>query len=233
MLHPRFHRATTAVAMVFALVLTSFAFAQHGILDDPARPAEERERDSGSKPLEVYAFFGVEAGMTVVDLMPGGGYNTHLLSKIVGDGGTLYAGPDRRGRLAERAAEAGWSNVTMIASADEVPAGSVDVIVTVRNLHDLESRGDTVPIYSTYLQALKPGGIFGVVDARTPKEGFDDGTHRINQQVIVDNVTAAGFELVAESDLLANPEDDFGKYEGLGNRYDIDRMVLKFRRPAN
>ena len=50
--------------MVFALVLTSIAFAQHGILDDPARPAEERERDSGSKPLEVYAFFGVDDAST-------------------------------------------------------------------------------------------------------------------------------------------------------------------------
>lgn len=226
-------KVPTLAVLAGALIVAALAFAQGGVLDDPARPAEERERDAGSKPLQVYAFFGVEPGQTVVDLMPGGGYNTYLLSKIVGPEGRVFAGPDRRGRVAERVQADGLSNVQVFADIAEVPAGSIDVIVTVRNMHDLELRvADSASLYAAYLQALKPGGVMGVVDARMPGEGVDERTHRINERVIIDHLTAAGFELVDSSDLLANPDDDFGKFEGLCERYEIDRMVLKFRRPT-
>ena len=213
------------------LALAGSVVAQQEILDDPSRPAAERDRDAGSKPLEVYAFFGVQPGMTVMDLMPGGGYNTYLLSKVVGDAGKVYAGPDRRGRLAERFGAAPLANVTLVEGVEAIPAGSLDVIVTVRNIHDLELRGTAGDAYASYLAALKPGGIFGVVDARTPKEGADSETHRVNQQTVIDHVTAVGFELVEASEMLANPDDDLGNSESGLSRYQIDRMVLKFRKP--
>lgn len=224
-----------ALGLVAMLATGGALFAaQQDILDDPSRPEEERARDAGSKPLEVYAFFGVEPGMTVLDLMPGGGYNTVLLSAVVGPEGTVYAGPDRRGRVQERvtAAGDGLANVIVIDDVAGLEENSLDVIVTVRNVHDLENRGNAAEAYASYLRVLKPGGIFGVVDARTNKEGFDEETHRINQQMVIDHVTAAGFELVEASEMLANPEDDFGAFEGQGNRYEIDRMVLKFRKPG-
>ncbi len=227
-------RPRVLMALVLAAVVTAgLGFAWQDILDDPARPAGERERDAGSKPLEVYAFFGVEEGMSVVDLAPGGGYNTFLLGKLVGDSGTVMAGPDRRGSLQERLDASGDSmaNVTVMTDMGGLEAGSIDVIVTVRNVHDFENAGRAGGIYTGALAALKPGGIFGVVDARTPNEGFDESTHRINEQMVIDHITAAGFELVESSDLLANPDDDFGNYEGMGSRVEIDRMVLKFRKP--
>ncbi len=191
-------------------------------------------RDSGSKPLEVYAYFGIEAGMTVVDLIPGNGYNTHLLSALVGPEGKVVAGPDYRRALADRS----WplENVEIFDDAAGIPVGTAEVIVTVRNMHDIENgifQGHVAweEDYSRLLRALKPGGILGVVEARTHKEGFDAETHRINEKVIIRHALAVGFELVGSSDLLANPDDDFGRYEGRGRRVDIDRMVLKFRRP--
>ena len=177
------------------------------------------------------SFFGVEPDMTVVDLMPGGGYNTHVLSLIV-EHGQVLAGPDRRGSTAERVEAAGLSNVEVFTDFADVMAGSVDVMITVRNIHDIENRGDTGPVYASYLAALKPGGIFGVVDARTPKEGFDDSTHRINEQHVVDVLTAAGFELVERSEMYANPDDDFDQ-SFRGSRWTIDRFALKFRRPVD
>ena len=105
-------------------------------------------------------------------------------------------------------------------------------MITVRNIHDVENRGDTSPVYASYLMALKPGGIFGVVDARTPKEGFDASTQRINEQHVVDALTAAGFELLERSEMYANPDDDFDQ-SFRGSRWTIDRFALKFRRPAN
>ncbi len=228
----RVHFRSPTAAVVALAVAATLGLAQgQSALDDPLRTDADRERDAGSKPLELYEFFGVEPDMTVVDLMPGGGYNTHVLSLIV-EHGQVLAGPDRRGSTAERVEAAGLSNVVVFTDFAEVTPGSVDVMITVRNIHDLENRGNTGPIYASYLAALKPGGIFGVVDARTPKEGFDDSTHRINEQHVVDALTAAGFELVERSEMYANPDDDFDQ-SFRGSRWTIDRFALKFRRPAD
>lgn len=220
-------------ALVLAVAVASFGFAQQNILDDPSRPPEERARDAGTKPVQLYAFWGIESGMTVADMMPGGGYNTYILTRLVGPSGKVYTGPDRRGApMAARLAANPLANTTLIASYDEMPAGSVDVIITVRNMHDLINGGNEAAALAQWMTALKPGGILGVVDARTTKPGFDGTTHRINEQTVIDAVTAAGFELVESSDLLANPSDDIESRAETGNRYDIDRMTLKFRKPA-
>jgi len=219
--------ALGALALVAVVAVPAYASAQD-ILDDPARAEGERERDAGSKPLEVYAFWGIESGMIVADLMPGGGYNTFILSKLVGDSGKVYAGPDRRGGLAERLAANPLDNVEIIGTASELAAESVDVMVTVRNMHDL---GDGAGGFlEACIAALKPGGILGVVDARTNKDGYDGDTHRISQAMMVEIVTAAGFTLVESSEMLANPDDDFGKWEGASGRTQTDRMVLKFQK---
>ncbi len=221
-----------ALAMVVSVAIVSLGFAQQDILNDPARPDAERARDAGTKPLELYAFFGVESGSTVADLMPGGGYNTYILSKLVGSGGKVYAGPDRRGNLATRVEGDGLSNVELIAGFDAMPAGGVDVIITVRNVHDLINRGNATDPARQWLTALKPGGILGVVDARTPKPGFDGSTHRVNQDTVIEQITAAGFVLVEASEMLANSDDNFDESAETGNRYEIDRMTLKFRKPG-
>ncbi len=214
------------------VAVASLGFAQQSILNDPSRPEAERARDAGTKPLELYGFFGVESGATVADMMPGGGYNTIILAAVVGDSGKVYSGPDRRGGMATRMSEHPLSNVQLIAGYDEIPAGSLDGIITVRNLHDLINGGREAAALAQWLTALKPGGFLGVVDARTTMEGFDGSTHRINEQTVIDAVTAAGFELVESSDLLANPDDDITTRAETGNRYDIDRMALKFRKPG-
>jgi predicted methyltransferase len=219
------------LALAVAVAGFGFGFAQQNILDDPSRPPEERARDAGTKPVQLYAFWGIESGMTVADMMPGGGYNTYILTRLVGPSGKVYTGPDRRGGMAARLASNPLANTTLVASYDEMPAGSVDVIITVRNMHDLINGGNEAAALAQWMTALKPGGILGVVDARTSKPGFDADTHRINEQTVIDAVTAAGFELLESSDLLANPGDDIETRAETGNRYDIDRMTLKFRKP--
>lgn len=204
--------------------------AADDILADPARPDEERVRDTGSKPLELFALFGIEPGMTVVDLMPGRGYNSHILAKLVGDDGHVLAGPDRRGRMQERIDTGTLPNVEVFDDYEVLQPDSIDAMITIRNIHDLENRGGAEPTYATWLAALKPGGVLGVVDARTDKEGIDESTHRVNEELIVSVLTAAGFELVERSDLLAVEGDD---YDSPGEeRWAIDRFTLKFRRPA-
>lgn len=218
------------------------------VLEDPTRPAEERAQDEGRKPLQVYEWLGVEPGMTVADVFPGGGYNTHLLSRIVGEEGKVYgvlgfyeglsfeegAQPiDERFR--ERVTEDGLENVEVVSWLDAVPPGSIDVAVSVRSYHDVEWvmkewKGREEVVADLY-RAMKPGGVVGIVEAATPREGWDEETHRLNESVVIEDFTSGGFELAARSDLLANPEDDHATSGFEEGRHTTDRYLLKFRKP--
>ncbi len=220
------------IGTVAAVTIAGLGFAQQDILNDPSRPDAERARDAGTKPLELYAFFGVEAGMTVADLMPAAGYNTYVLSPLVGSEGMVYSGPDRRGALAERLAANPLPNVEVFGGFGDIPANSIDVMITVRNMHHVVGGANEARTLAALMAALKPGGFMGVVDARTTMDGYDSETHRINQQFVIDAFEAAGFELVETSEMLGNPDDDISSFAEGGNRYDIDRLAVKFRKPG-
>ncbi|MFQ5719869.1 MAG: class I SAM-dependent methyltransferase [Acidobacteriota bacterium] len=216
------------------------------ILADASRSDDDRKRDEGFKPLEVYGFFGVHAGQTVADLWPGRGYNTQILSGAVGpDGevlavlGPIYSRPryvERiRGYINDRIEEGHLTNVKLVTALADLADDSVDVMITVRNYHDLGEAEDRVAVLPELLRALKPGGILGVVDAVTPHEGRDEEHHRINEELVVKEITGAGFELEARSPLLENPDDtyDFDGREDDApiHRYFIHRFVHKYRKP--
>jgi predicted methyltransferase len=226
-------RFSVVLGVVFTIAIASLGFAQQDILNDPSRPEEERARDAGTKPLELYGLFDVESGSTVADLMPSSGYHTYILTKLVGNSGTVYSGPDRDDRMATRMAEQPLGNVTLIGGFGELPAGGVDVIITVRNFHDLVGSGSDADALAAWMTALKPGGTLGIVDARTTKDGYDSETHRINEQTVIDKVTAAGFEFVESSDLLSVSGDDYSAYAEGGDRSAIDRLTVIFRKPGH
>lgn len=208
---------------------------QSSILADPTRLESDRARDPGSKPLEVFDWFGVGAGMTVVDYFPFGGYNTHLLSRLVGpDGRVLATRPEFfTEQLEGRISSAGLDNVQLVPGVDDLEPASADIIVTVRNLHDLYVflEGEPADEYAGFLRALKPGGILGVVDVRTPTAGANEKTHRINEDFLVGEIVRAGFELIARSDMLADSGDDYADSR-FPDRHTLDRMLLKFRKPS-
>ena len=236
--------ATLAVAVLVVVGLTAGAsLAQHSILDSPSRPDADKARDAGSKPLEVYEWLGIADGMTVGDIVPGGGYNTHILAGVVGDDGrVLSVFTDEQGlaALETRFCDAGLDNIDVLLTLEGVPDNSVDAFICVRNVHDMlipsvaEQYGMQPDlILDPALRALKPGGIFGVVDARTGKDGVDSDTHRINERMIIEELEARGFEFVESSELLADPDDDHSQASFAGDgRYTLDRMLLKFRKPA-
>ncbi len=211
-----------------------------GVLADAARPEEEVAQDEYRKALEVYEFFGIEPGMTVADVWPGGGYNTHLLSRAMGDAGTVYAVMEFYAEgnfatldaLTERVANDGLDNVQIAMSIPDVPAGSLDVAVAVRNYHDAEQfGGGRQATVGQLLAVMKPGGIVGIVEVATPHEGWHEETHRLNEQTVIDEFTAGGFELAGSSDILRNPDDDHTTSGFDDGRYKTDRYVLKFRKP--
>jgi predicted methyltransferase len=103
--------------------------------------------------------------------------------------------------------------------------------LTVRNYHDVAE--NEIPKWLAGIhRSLKPGGVFAVVDVRTAPgvRGRAEELHRISEDLVVQEVEKAGFELEARSDLLASRSDEYQSSE-FENREGTDRMVLKFRKP--
>lgn len=229
---------TLAVAFVLgsllAVLIPAEMIAQEPTVDldiEGRRPAEI-DRDATSKPLAVIEWIGLERGAAVADLMAGSGYHSWIFNQYVGPEGEVWAQSSYRPDTLKARIESGdlaGGNVHYVERIDDLPDGRFDLVFTDRNYHDIPP--ETVPdVLATIRGKLKPGGLFVVIDARA-EEGRDTEAHRIADQVIVEEVTAAGFELVESSEMLANPEDDHqgGDFE---NRDALDRSLLKFRSPA-
>lgn len=216
------------------------------ILADPSRPQEDRDRDAGRAPAEVIEFLGIGPGDRVADLLTGGGYYTRILVPLVGDDGRVYAGnnPFYMGFFGEAfdalLAEPAFADVVRIdGRVDELPLpadASLDAVIMSHAYHDLvlgdEDRGE---MNRRVFRALKSGGVYGIIDhaaAAGSGTSTTESLHRIDPQVVIDEVTAAGFELAAESDVLANPDDDHTAMifspDVSGN---TDRFVLRFEKP--
>jgi predicted methyltransferase len=234
---PRYRLLVLAAALAFVSPgAGAAAAAQTGLdLTKLGRPADEVARDATSRPLELYRFFGIGSGAVVADLFAGGGYNTAILTHLVGDGGVVFSQDGRKGTVSQRVKGGdlkGRSNIVIFGKIEELPADSLDVVLTVRNYHDVPE-GDVAAWLQIISRALKPGGVFAVVDVRT-KPGFEGrggDLHRIAEDLVVKEVTAAGFTLDGRSDMLGNPKDTYESAE-FENREGTDRMVLKFRKPA-
>jgi predicted methyltransferase len=213
---------------------------------DPARPPGFRAADEFRKPAETLAFAGVRPGMIVGEFYPAGGSFTRMLSDVVGPDGHIYAienkgwndsVKDDRAMLAEGK----WKNVSL----DVQPFGTVkfekplDIAWVTQNYHDLKipeyGNVDTVAFDRAVYAALKPGGIFFVLD----HQGWPGMTnadiakvHRIDKAQVIREVTSAGFQLAGEGDFLHRPTDDphlpiFDKKV----RGHTDQYALKFVKP--
>lgn len=237
--------AATAVALVLAAVPAGavrtpstrpFAAA----IADPARPAEDVARDAERKPAELMAFAGVRQGMKIVELAPGGGYFTRLLSLAVGRGGHVYAFTGRASPAVEAWA-AGHPNVSqVIGQAGQALASQpVDMVWTTLNYHDFKNvvadgKDGAARYNAAAFAALKPGGSYLIVDHEAaPGAGttVTSSLHRIESAAVIREVEAAGFKLAARSDILRHSTDDHLKAMREAPRGQTDQFVLLFRKP--
>ena len=215
-------------------------------VESSARSAEQRARDADRKPAELLALAGIEPGDRVVELASFGHYFTTLLVEAVGPDGHVYMvdmpWTDRFGGEGARAFEAAHPNATYVQAhynRMELPQ-NVDAVLNVLFYHDLkrdsaEDSVDTADMNRRIFEALAPGGTYLVVDHKAEDgSGWRDATtlHRIDAATIRDEVTAAGFELVEDSSLLANPADDRSEsMRAPALRGKTDQAVLLFRKP--
>jgi predicted methyltransferase len=211
---------------------------------DAGRPADDTARDADRKPAETLAFAGVKPGQKIVDLFPGSGYFTRIFSKIVGPKGHVTAmwppGVPDKMLVATKAiaADPAYANVNEVEQKiADLPAGKLDLFWTSQNYHDIHNipNVDMAVVDKSIFAALKPGGIFIVLDhAATPGSGFQDTNtlHRIDPQAVKKEVEAAGFILTGQSNILKNPDDPHtAKVFDPSIRGKTDQFILKFQKP--
>ena len=210
---------------------------------DPSRPATDSSRDALRLPGETLAFVGVKPGMTVAEFFPSGGYYTRMISDVVGPKGKVY-GIDNpkwdKGEDAKMAAEPGHSNVSiqLVKFGEFSLPQKVDVVWTTQNYHDLHVAEygpvDVVDFNKRVHDALKPGGIYFILDHQA-NPGTDDAgiakVHRIEKSQVIKEVTAAGFKLVGEGNALHRTKDDHTKGSSdPAIKSHTDQFMLKFQR---
>lgn len=240
----------------------------------PHRQSVDVQRDVYRHPCSTLQFFGLRPGASVMEIWPGRGWYADILAPYLQDQGTYIAAHfnpespsafyrdtrrDFEHRLATLPDHFGKTNLVSFdpaAAAPPVPPGSVDLILTFRNVHNWYMRGGgdarVISAFRQMYDALAPGGTLGVVEHRLPAGqpvSRQETSGYMLQSEVIRLAGAAGFLLVATSEVNANPRDsadhadgvwalpptlrggDVGRpqFEAIG---ESDRMTLRFRKPA-
>lgn len=215
------------------------------------REISDRMRDEARKPVEVLQFLQLEQGMTALDVYAAGGYYTFVLSRAVGANGTVYAqnsptasryDEDRTDMtqgeaLDGKIADGQLHNVIKIDKTireNGLEDASIDFILVSQILHDYYNRSPqaAAELLQELHRILKPGGIIGIIDHTGTAENDNNRLHRMLKSQAVEAITAAGFIVEAESDLLANPRDNPRRsiFDPALNR-GTDQFLLRVRKP--
>jgi predicted methyltransferase len=225
-------------------------------LGGPQRAAESRARDRYRHPAETLAFFGLRADQTVVELWPGGGWYTEILAPYLAPKGKLIVTGSKV--VAERKEKEpsvfGKVEIRRLDPPNDLtlaPEGTVDLVLTFRNVHNWLEAGYADKVFEAAYKALKKGGTFGVAEHRakpgtTAQQSAETGY--VSEETVLELAKKAGFELAARSEINANPADtkdhpggvwalppvlankdkDRAHYLAIG---ESDRMTLRFTKP--
>jgi len=229
-------------------------------IGSPARSAFNVARDRYRHPAAVLRFFGVEPARTVLEIEPGAGYWTEILAPyLAGRGRYIAALPVPAGagwmrfldRMKEDPKDFGQVAVTGLGDGPMVPPGSVDLVLSFRNLHDWMAAGNAALVLGLMFDALRPGGVLGMEDHRAPADKPQDPKARdgyVREDYAKALIEQAGFRFVAASAVGDNPRDtkdypdgvwtlppvlrlgavDRAKYLAIG---ESDRWTMKFVKP--
>lgn len=267
-------KSTLKVALALSLFCSTplFADAISDAVSNEHRPMDHRIRDEYRNPQQTLRFFDVQPDMAVAEISPGGGWYSHILAPLLKDNGQFYAAhfyvyegaPGYYKRLLDSfnqtvATHPNYKNVKVTAfhhvkAQDFAPAGSLDRVLTFRNVHNWYMDAGQEGIeqaFMSFAKALKKGGVVGVVEHKLPESASDEMQKKsgyMKQSTVVAAAEKVGLKLVAESDInlnsmdtsehekgvwtlpptLALGEKDQAKYLAIG---ESNRMTLKFIKP--
>ena len=244
------------------------ALALDNILAGSQRDVANSARDRYRHPKETLLFFGIRPEMKVLEVWPEPGWYTEIIAPLVREHGKYYAAviaadpeskyvtqrlSDYQQKLASKPDLYGAVEVVTFPSdgTDVVPPGSLDMVVTFRNIHNWMARDCAEQAFATLYKALKPGGVLGVVEHRGNPAIAQDPKAKsgyVNEDYAIRLIEGQGFRLVGESQVNANPKDtkdyeqgvwtlpptyrlgeqDRQKYAQIG---ESDRFTLKFVKP--
>ena len=247
--------------LLFSTLL--FSNIGHGIADDfsavqnrletamkaPVRTEADTRRDHNRKPAETLEFFGLRDDMTVIELIPGGGWYTKLLAPVLADKGQLYVALGTGKIEKSLLNKEGFSKVSVIAKEaklgkkpgshlyflelSDLGVKNVDIVFTFRNYHNFDTEG-RMAMNRAVFSALKPGGVYALVDhtRRHMEADNPENRRRFDPVMAIKEVQAAGFVFEDSSDLHYRADDELryevGRKSVTGNS---DRWTLKFRKP--
>jgi predicted methyltransferase len=189
-------------------------------------------RDGARHPYETLSFFGIKPTMTVVELVPGGGWYTEILAPYLREKGKYIGAapaPDKKSAMALRAKLD--ANPALYGKAvtavfeppsryEIAPANSVDMVLTFRNLHNWVGDGEPAlkTTFREIYKVLKPGGVLGVVDHRLPmamKQDEKASSGYVHEAYVIKLAESAGFKLAGKSEVNANPKDTADHEKGV------------------
>jgi predicted methyltransferase len=213
------------------------------------RTEAEKERDANRKPVETLGFFRLQDDMRVIELLPGGGWYTKILAPVLQENGEFYVALGTGNVQANLLTSPGFEDVAVIdvgvqtvsdgpfntSSIGQFSFGidEVDLVLTFRNMHSFTEAG-RMNINAAVFEALRPGGLYGVIDhtRRHMQPMTNESRRRTDVVQIIKEAQMAGFELADYSDLHYRPDDEL-RYE-VGRRTvtgNTDRYTLLFRKP--
>lgn len=210
------------------------------------RGPEDTERDNNRRPVQTLEFFGLRDDMRIVELMPGGGWYTKVLAPVMAENGEFYAAIGTSRIESSLAGQPGFDKMQLVAKEAKLyrPEGSrfyalenadlgvedVDMVLTFRNYHNFGPEGRAAMNAAVY-DALKPGGIYAVVDhtRRHMEDDSPENRRRVDPVLAIKEIQDAGFRLVDYATLHHKPDDELryevGRATVTGN---TDRFTLKF-----
>ena len=267
----KFISSFTFIWIIFICNYAHADFLLNKVIKSENRTPEYVLRDKYRNPEETLLFFGIKQNMKVIELQPSGGnspggWYTEILAPYLKENGLLIAAhfnpkeSDWRARMRrgfeERVKYNNDFNKIKMSVLSMPPVkltedSSVDMVVTFRNLHNWLKSGYLKNVFQVSFNALKKGGIFGVVEHRAP-ENFNISKMKasgyVTESLAIKLATEVGFILVDKSEINANKKDKKNYPKGVWtlpptlklkdkNKEEYlmigesDRMTLKFVKP--